>query len=100
MCYAFPYVLAALPNRIEVRNLDTYQLTQIIHVNNVNHISAKTFNYRGVESAKILVACDKEVFELTEVNLVEQLDMLKQNEMYDEALKLANLIDEAHFDAL
>ena len=34
------------------------------------------------------------------MNLVEQLNMLKQNDMYDEALKLANLIDEAHFDAL
>jgi len=98
MCYAFPYVLAAVPSGVEICNLDTSTTTQMVELKNVTNIYAKSqIKDFGVQCTKVVVACERDVWELQEVNLIEQLHSLQEKNRFEEALKLANLFDENHF---
>ncbi|KAJ3429805.1 cnh domain containing [Anaeramoeba flamelloides] len=86
MLYLNPNVIALLPSKVAIRNLQTQNLIQEYNVKGAKIIIS------NAKKDQIYIATDKEIFKLEPVPLLYQIDNLKTQHQYREALQLCPLL--------
>lgn len=96
--YSYPYLLALQPQAkgmLEIRNPDTLSLLQTVPLANASILHVPQPNISLAHAGKgFLVASDRSIWRMGATGYGSQLDDLLAQYRYDEALSLANLIED------
>lgn len=79
--YNYPYVIGVLPKCVEVQSLFDGSKSAVQQI----HAKAKLITIKG---ECIYIASPKDIWRLTPISLVDQIDELVRIKSYDEALSL------------
>nr|POE46825.1 vacuolar morphogenesis protein 6 [Quercus suber] len=100
--YSYPYLLALQsPEKgtLQIRNPDTLSLLQVIAVPNANILHVPQPNISLAHGGKgFLVASDRIIWRMNALPYPSQLDELVENQRFDEAISLLNLLEDTLID--
>lgn len=96
--YSYPYMLALQhPSKgaLEVRNPDTLNLLQIVHIPNASFMHVPQPNISLAHAGKgFLVASDRCVWRMGALHYEAQIDALVAQNRFDEAVSLLNMLED------